>query len=83
MDLTTLLRNVKAHKYKCKADFASDVDLIWQNCYTYNTTAVSVETCKPDRRTTRSALSQSFCSKRRTICWTLLPTAMTLPTIRC
>ncbi|BEJ14424.1 hypothetical protein CspHIS471_0401910 [Cutaneotrichosporon sp. HIS471] len=38
MDLQTLLRNAKNHKYKNKKDFANDVDLIWQNCLTYNTT---------------------------------------------
>ncbi len=40
MDLQTLLRNVKSHKYKNKTDFGNDVDLIWQNCLTYNTTMV-------------------------------------------
>lgn len=43
MDLSTVLRNVKSHKYKNKADFSTDVDLIWQNCLTYNTTAVSTQ----------------------------------------
>ncbi|WOO84408.1 Transcriptional activator spt7 [Vanrija pseudolonga] len=38
MDLSTVLRNVKTHKYKTKAEFATDLDLIWQNCLTYNTT---------------------------------------------
>ncbi|EIW69413.1 hypothetical protein TREMEDRAFT_62279 [Tremella mesenterica DSM 1558] len=38
MDLTTVLRNIKTHKYKNKADFATDLDLIWENCLTYNTT---------------------------------------------
>ncbi len=37
MDLSTVLRNVRAHKYKNKAEFASDLDLIWDNCYHYNT----------------------------------------------
>lgn len=41
MDLSTVLRNVKTHKYKTKAEFATDLDLIWQNCLTYNTTMVS------------------------------------------
>nr|XP_019042309.1 hypothetical protein I302_08911 [Kwoniella bestiolae CBS 10118]OCF21239.1 hypothetical protein I302_08911 [Kwoniella bestiolae CBS 10118] len=36
MDLTTILRNVKARKYKNKAEFASDLALIWENCYEYN-----------------------------------------------
>lgn len=40
MDLQTVLRNVKNHKYKNKTDFGNDIDLIWQNCLTYNTTAV-------------------------------------------
>lgn len=37
MDLTTVLRNVKARKYKNKDDFSSDLGLIWENCFTYNT----------------------------------------------
>lgn len=41
MDLSTVLRNVKAHKYKNKTDFGNDLDQIWKNCLTYNTTAVS------------------------------------------
>ncbi|WVQ98831.1 hypothetical protein IAU59_005962 [Kwoniella sp. CBS 9459] len=36
MDLTTVLRNVKARKYKSKADFESDLNLIWSNCFEYN-----------------------------------------------
>lgn len=40
MDLSTVLRNVKSHKYKDKAEFANDLDQIWKNCLTYNTTAV-------------------------------------------
>ena len=40
MDLYTILRNVKAHKYKSKAGFAADLDLIWDNCFHYNTVTV-------------------------------------------
>ncbi|WVF72103.1 hypothetical protein IAT40_006915 [Kwoniella sp. CBS 6097] len=36
MDLTSVLRNVKARKYKSKADFESDLNLIWSNCFEYN-----------------------------------------------
>ena len=36
MDLTTLLKNIKQHRYKTKAEFAADLDLIWENCATYN-----------------------------------------------
>ncbi|WWD15998.1 hypothetical protein CI109_100422 [Kwoniella shandongensis] len=36
MDLSTILRNIKARKYKNKAEFASDLNLIWSNCYEYN-----------------------------------------------
>ncbi|WWC61038.1 uncharacterized protein I303_103616 [Kwoniella dejecticola CBS 10117] len=36
MDLTTILRNVKSRKYKNKADFQTDLALIWENCYEYN-----------------------------------------------
>lgn len=35
-----MLRNVKSHKYKDKTEFANDLDQIWTNCLTYNTTAV-------------------------------------------
>ncbi|KAK4686338.1 transcriptional activator SPT7, partial [Tremellales sp. Uapishka_1] len=37
MDLSTVLRNVKAHKYKNKAEFAADLNQIWENCHIYNT----------------------------------------------
>ena len=43
MDLSTILRNIKAHKYKSKAEFAADLDLIWENCFTYNTHEVGHE----------------------------------------
>ncbi|ODN83198.1 hypothetical protein L202_01386 [Cryptococcus amylolentus CBS 6039] len=36
MDLSTILRNAKARKYKNKAEFAADLDLIWKNCHEYN-----------------------------------------------
>ncbi|WVO13938.1 hypothetical protein L204_101563 [Cryptococcus depauperatus] len=36
MDLSTILRNIKARKYKNKAEFATDLDQIWKNCYEYN-----------------------------------------------
>ena len=36
MDLSTMLRNIKQHKYKAKADFAADLNLIWDNCALYN-----------------------------------------------
>lgn len=50
MDLSTVLRNVKSHKYKNKTDFSNDIDLIWQNCLTYNTTAVGVLPFRCDAR---------------------------------
>lgn len=36
MDLSTVLRNVKAQKYKSKHAFGKDLDLIWENCLIYN-----------------------------------------------
>lgn len=36
-----MLRNVKAQRYKTKADFSADLDLIWDNCLLYNTQDVS------------------------------------------
>jgi transcriptional activator SPT7 len=31
-----MLRNVKSGRYKSKAQFMRDLDLIWDNCLTYN-----------------------------------------------
>lgn len=36
MDLGTMMRNVKSGRYKSKAQFTRDLDLIWDNCLTYN-----------------------------------------------
>ncbi|KAG8965276.1 Transcriptional activator spt7 [Tulasnella sp. 419] len=36
MDLQTMLKKVKAHAYKNKKEFADDLNLIWDNCLTYN-----------------------------------------------
>ncbi|WVR05165.1 hypothetical protein IAU60_002177 [Kwoniella sp. DSM 27419] len=36
MDLTTILKNVKGRKYKTKDELARDLNLIWDNCYEYN-----------------------------------------------
>jgi transcriptional activator SPT7 len=40
MDLSTMLRNVKSGRYKTKADFVTDLDLIWDNCLYYNSQEV-------------------------------------------
>lgn len=37
MDLQTVQKKVKSKQYKSKKEFADDLDLIWSNCYTYNT----------------------------------------------
>ncbi|KAF8514635.1 hypothetical protein BU17DRAFT_94325 [Hysterangium stoloniferum] len=36
MDLATMLKNVKARKYNTKEEFAADLNLIWKNCFKYN-----------------------------------------------
>lgn len=36
MDLYTISKNVKAHKYKNKAEFQVDLDQIWENSFIYN-----------------------------------------------
>ena len=41
MDLGTMLRNVKSSRYKTKAQFMRDLDLIWDNCLIYNSEPVS------------------------------------------
>lgn len=40
MDFSTMSKNVKAQRYKSKADFAADLDLIWNNCLYFNTQEV-------------------------------------------
>jgi hypothetical protein len=42
MDLGTMWRNAEAHMYNSKAEFAADLNLIWDNCLTYNTNPVSL-----------------------------------------
>ncbi|KAF8444335.1 hypothetical protein BGX38DRAFT_713995 [Terfezia claveryi] len=36
MDLGTVLKKLKQLAYRSKAEFVADLDLIWQNCFTYN-----------------------------------------------
>lgn len=36
MDLGTVLKKLKQLAYKSKAEFVADLNLIWQNCFTYN-----------------------------------------------
>lgn len=36
MDLSTLMKKVKAGSYHSKKAFADDLDLIWSNCLIYN-----------------------------------------------
>jgi transcriptional activator SPT7 len=43
MDLWTMSKNVKAHKYKNKAEFQADLDQIWENCFIYNTEASGLD----------------------------------------
>ncbi|MBW0470903.1 hypothetical protein O181_010618 [Austropuccinia psidii MF-1] len=38
MDLGTVLKKVKSGVYKTKASFNDDLELIWTNCFTYNST---------------------------------------------
>ena len=37
MDFQSMLRKVKQKQYKSKAEFKDDLELIWSNCFTYNT----------------------------------------------
>ncbi|KAI6007732.1 hypothetical protein F5J12DRAFT_830397 [Pisolithus orientalis] len=38
MDLQTMLKKVKQKHYKSKREFKDDLDLMWSNCFTYNST---------------------------------------------
>jgi hypothetical protein len=40
MDLGTVLKKVKAQQYKDKKAFKADLELIWDNCFLYNTLPV-------------------------------------------
>jgi hypothetical protein len=42
MDLGTMLRRVKGKHYRSKKEFKDDLDLVWQNCFTYNHAEVSM-----------------------------------------
>ena len=42
MDLSTVLKKLKAFQYFDKQDFAKDLDLIWENCLLYNTSPDSI-----------------------------------------
>lgn len=40
MDLGTMSRKVKNHVYKTQREFVDDLNLIWDNCLTYNSDLV-------------------------------------------
>ena len=42
MDLGTMTRKLKAFQYKSKEEFMNDLDLIYTNCFTYNTAEDSI-----------------------------------------
>lgn len=52
-----MLKKVKQKQYKSKREFEDDLDLIWTNCFTYNSTEVRDDRPRrrPDRGLTRSA----------------------------
>lgn len=37
MDFSTMAKKLKNKQYKSKREFKDDLDLIWSNCYKYNT----------------------------------------------
>ena len=41
MDLATMTKKVKTHVYKTQREFVDDLNLIWDNCLTYNSDPVS------------------------------------------
>ena len=36
MDLATMSKKVRTKQYRNKAEFVADLNLIWDNCLTYN-----------------------------------------------
>ena len=42
MDLNTMLKKLRAFVYKSRNDFEKDLQLIYENCYTYNSDTVSL-----------------------------------------
>lgn len=71
MDLGTMLRNVKASKYKNKNAFAADLELIWSNCEMYNMLPVRARCSEPCKTAGRGALT--LLHYRSTSCARLLP----------
>lgn len=43
MDFSTMLRKIKQKQYRSKEEFELDLELIWENCFTYNTGEVRFE----------------------------------------
>merc|ERR1712150_209086 len=59
MDMETLLKNVKNYKYKIRAEFLDDIDLIYENCRKYNgTDSPMTQTAKLVVDTCRDALNE-------------------------
>jgi transcriptional activator SPT7 len=50
MDLHTMGRKIKQHAYKNTRDFVSDLNLIWENCLTYNSDIVRLPISRPPFR---------------------------------
>lgn len=76
MDLGSMSKNIKSGKYKNKADFAHDLNLIWDNCLTYNSRPVRIFPRRASvylslktftsHRTILSAVKLSICARRPT-----------------
>lgn len=42
MDLGTMTKKLRSLEYFSRAQFVADLDLIWQNCFTYNTDPANI-----------------------------------------
>ena len=61
-----MLKKVKQKQYKTKQEFKDDLDLIWQNCFTYNAAEVSLHTHRCILHFSRAAQHHPLrqCAKR-------------------
>jgi len=56
MDLSTVLKKVKAFQYSSKEDFVVDLDLIWDNCLLYNSSPDSLYRVHAQKMRERAAI---------------------------
>ena len=60
MDLGTMSKKLRNFEYKSKQDFIKDLNLIWDNCLTYNTVPDSIYRKHANRMRDKADLLMKF-----------------------